>query len=571
MRKSIIYIITILSIVTCPVSMAQDTTFYRVVTVEREYQPDIEQAHKIHVNPNIFQEKTEPYSAVYSDYSYPLSVGYNLRPLHAAKAEFRPLESTNGLLETAIGHRNSHLKFDYSLPTKHNSSLDIYTNHDAYWGGDTKCDLQAGLKFITQGKHISFWANIEGNMDYWRYSKILEDDIYGPINLESGNRIIWNAKANIGVSSKEKLPVRFKLQTGYKTLGLGKEVQHLIDTRFNLSWTNDTHTAGVEAKVKDMFYMPNTSNTADGSTLLGTRHAIRIEPYYAYKYKNFHLHAGVNIDLNIASNIGDETWLSQTSNLGFAPSANLKLKWHTQNNRFHLYTDITGLYGTSMTDDLYDYCPYIDEWSENIHKALYNPIGVTIGFKIRPINTLLIDLHASYAWRLQDYYIVATVNESLVEPSSILHTNTNNYISTRYSIEQQDYHKWGLGATIHYHYRDLLTIHAAGNYYFYLSTSQPMVYDQPKWDAKMRVDVHIDNKWSIYSDNYFAGKRVGCTSKGDVHLKPTIALNIGGQYSFNTWLKVYLQLNNYLNRKNDILYNFQEQGCHFLVGVKYTF
>ena len=126
-----------------------------------------------------------------------------------------------------------------------------------------------------------------------------------------------------------------------------------------------------------------------------------------------------------------------------------------------------------------------------------------------------------------------------------------------------------MGASLHYHYRDILELNVAGNYYFW--TAEQPIYDRPNWDIKARLDVHIDSKWSIYSENYFAGKSIAQTSQGDQIKKPHISLNIGGQYTFNNWLHVYLQLNNYLNRKNDIFYGYQSQGCHFLLGVKYKF
>ena len=43
------------------------------------------------------------------------------------------------------------------------------------------------------------------------------------------------------------------------------------------------------------------------------------------------------------------------------------------------------------------------------------------------------------------------------------------------------------------------------------------------------------------------------------------------QYDINRWLNVYLQLGNYLHRKNPIYYGYYTQGCHFLAGVKYVF
>ena len=50
-----------------------------------------------------------------------------------------------------------------------------------------------------------------------------------------------------------------------------------------------------------------------------------------------------------------------------------------------------------------------------------------------------------------------------------------------------------------------------------------------------------------------------------------ISLNLGGQYIINRWLSVYLQLNDYLNRRDEIFYGYHSQGIHFLLGVKYKF
>jgi outer membrane cobalamin receptor len=146
-----------------------------------------------------------------------------------------------------------------------------------------------------------------------------------------------------------------------------------------------------------------------------------------------------------------------------------------------------------------------------------------------------------------------------------------------YKLWQNNEQQWKVGAKIHYHYKDIIDVNLAGNYYFYpmdpnsQNVNETTTFDRPNWDAYARIDAHIDSKWSIYSENYFMGSRWAYVNKDKQQLKPTISLNIGGQYTINKWLHVYLQLNNYLNRKNDIFYGYQSQGCHFLAGVKYKF
>lgn len=125
---------------------AQDTTFNRVVTVERDYQPEIEQATIIPVQPSILQVEVDPNPVIYSTYSTPLSIGYNLHPLKAAELRFTPPTPLNGMLDGAIGYRNTHLLFGYNLIQKNKTSLDLYANHDAYWGKDALSQSAVGMQ-----------------------------------------------------------------------------------------------------------------------------------------------------------------------------------------------------------------------------------------------------------------------------------------------------------------------------------------------------------------------------------------------------------------------------------------
>jgi hypothetical protein len=248
-------------------------------------------------------------------------------------------------------------------------------------------------------------------------------------------------------------------------------------------------------------------------------------------------------------------------NIAFAPSPNIKFEWNMMDNIFHLYANAKGSMGIGSLDEYLKYNRYL-----NIHEGIafnqpraYTPVDAQLGFMIRPIKTMLIDIYGGYAYMLNACHMLAHVDVS------------NQFAAQDFSLQVADYQRWKVGASLHYHYRDIIELNASGNYYIWKTADSVTVYDRPSWDAHARLDVHIDSKWSVYSDNYFAGGYKVATTIGDKTLKPTISLNIGGQYSVNNWLHVYLQLNNYLNRKNDIFYGYQSQGCHFLLGVKYKF
>ncbi|MCQ2348843.1 MAG: hypothetical protein MJZ65_06655, partial [Paludibacteraceae bacterium] len=177
----------------------------------------------------------------------------------------------------------------------------------------------------------------------------------------------------------------------------------------------------------------------------------------------------------------------------------------------------------------------------------------------KPCEGLLLDVHARYAYRMNQLVWLAGAQD----------------MSYFYS----DWQQWTVGAEVTYHYRDIIHVLASGHYYKWImqSLESPLarmvaeVYDRPSWDAHLRIDANIDRKWSLYSDNIFAGSRMAMTEKEDIKLKPTIDLSLGVRYAVNRWLTCYLQVNNYLNRHNDIYYGYQSQGVHGLLGVKYSF
>ena len=88
----------------------------------------------------------------------------------------------------------------------------------------------------------------------------------------------------------------------------------------------------------------------------------------------------------------------------------------------------------------------------------YTPIDAQIGFKIRPINTMLIDVYGGYAYTINGCNMMAIVDT--VTPSVI-----------DYSLTQSNYQLWKVGASLHYHYRDFVNVNVKGNYYAWKNMS----------------------------------------------------------------------------------------------------
>lgn len=517
-------------------AQAQDTVFNRVVTVERDYQPEIEQTQAITTTPTFIQYTPQLNPVVYSTYSNPLSIGYNLHALPASSTKFSTPTPLNGVIEGALGYRNTHMLFAYQIKHKKTMSLDLYANHDAYWGKDALSQSKLGMIVTRHFSGADLYFGVQGNNDYSTYPSLR-------------SLTLWNANAKIGLRSTGKSAVQYLVQTGYNAFAERETFEHSVQSQVNVWWTNTQHSAGLNAYVQNNFY----TTSLNGLKLPTPRHNIRIEPFYEFKNQHIRLHAGVNLDMNI----GTGELLSQIENLSFAPSPNLQFEWSMMDNIFHVYANATGQFGLGTWQEYMGYNRYLKTIAGLLWDTprAYTPVDAQIGFKIRPVATMLIDIYGGYAYMMNACNMEAILNDANVV--------------TDYHLWFTNYQRWKVGASMHYHYRDILELNVAGNYYFW--TAEQPIYDRPNWDIKARLDVHIDSKWSIYSDNYFAGNRLAHTTQGDQTLAPIISLNIGGQYAVNRWLVAYLQLNDYLHRRSEYFYGYHTQGIHFLAGVKFKF
>ncbi len=148
------------------------------------------------------------------------------------------------------------------------------------------------------------------------------------------------------------------------------------------------------------------------------------------------------------------------------------------------------------------------------------------------------------------------------------------------------------------HYRDIVRINLDADYFIW--SGDTAVYDRPSWRIGFRIDGRIDKHWSLYSQNHFEGSRLAlaydaATDTYAAHtLKPHIDLDLGVQYEMfvgkkSERLKVkgdgeqilrpepkpnltlFLQLENFIHRKNEIYYGFHCHGISALIGASYRF
>jgi len=568
----------LLSLLIATLTYAQQDTLSREVTVEKEFQPIIQSAGKLNVSPDRLIVPEPKVEIIYSDYSAEQGNSYYAEPMRFPSLPFPTIQQPDGLLEGSFGHVNSFLNFRYRVPVQGKASkgvkLDLYAHHDAIWGLKTWEKTTLGMNFIKSFTDFDVYLDVLGkNHFYTRYGRYFDGDNslsisrYSDLKSPYDKQNIWTAAATVGIRSNPKSDIQYHAQTGYQAYAMPHMTsEHQIRTEGAVEWISEEHHVGADLEVRNMFYAVEEGLWLGADTALQTksRHAIRIHPYYKYAGERVRVKAGVHLDMNI----GKGQMMSSNEQISFAPSPDVEIEYRIIPSWLAVYAGAVGQFGYGTLEDFVDNSPYraISRGVYSQHVSGYTPVDAFLGFKIRATDNLLIDVYARYAYMKNQ-----TVN--YVDSASLLPYGNLNYF---YS----DYQRWKVGTEITYHYQDIIHILASGNYYHWTpekvdsvmpTIDTKMVYDRPSWDAHLRIDARIDKHWSLYSDNKFAGQfnalYMGRVEKG----KALIDLSLGARYDFNENLGVWIQLNNYLNRHNDIYYTYQSNGIQGSIGVSWKF
>lgn len=581
--------------------VAQDTILNRNVTVERDFQPIINSAGIVSVKPVIVQQDIEPTEVSYSSYSQALSPAFNINPLGCSLTTWGHPKPLHGFVSGGLGHTNTAFDFGYRIEDKKSKiALDAYAHHRAAWGRYTVEQTNFGLDITKSFSGAALYFGADAENQYYTFSGRYVDStgmihIAKPSELKDEDKLaLWTVNTRIGIRSLGRKSIQYQLQTGYSAFLFDADVvEHQVRTLGKLEWNSAPHRAGVNLRVAN--FMLSVKNNSIPSSLYQSRHAIHVEPYYAYDNDRFHAHVGANIDINI----GHGQLLTSNENIAVAPSPNVHLEYDITRTWLAIYGEASGSYGEGSLQSYANTYPYRTYRDEVIapHICAYIPVQAQLGLKLRPQANLLIDLHARYEWKKNQF---STCNPYYWEVQQ--HRGTNDVFGDYVFCNLQ---RWKIGAEITYHYQDILHILVAGGFYtgsmdsievplasqgnaleeksFYAAVKNAdgsfKMLDRPRWDLTANIDARINRHWTVYSHNYFAGARQALMFDETVTGRnysigkfiPTIDINLGCTYEYNKWLSVFLELNNIIYRHNVFYYGYTNPGTNFLLGASYKF
>lgn len=569
---------------------AQSDRNDRLVTVEHEFQPTVQQATMIKSTPEALPEQTvEEKPLVWSDYVGSMEAGKNVPSLKSEPTAIKGAsDETHGEMKGGIGHPQTLFDFRYGFGQKQNSVV-LDVNHHAYWGEKMHEKTGLGFRFKHDYRTGDFLLRAAGDNECFTY--------YGR-QIESGReekQNIWRFQVDMGAQSNEKQNFQYLVRAEYRLFSrVNSVLEHQVNLQLNMAYKWDYNNVGINLRSQNQFCLASDSIQqlfdAQGKTS-NSRHALRMEPYYEWHNKRLRLHVGMNFDMNIGKG---EMMSAHTDDLArqvaFAPSPNVRIEADLMPKTVVLYGQFEGSLGYSSMPGYLALNPYMNSgWSVTSHHvSTYKPIIGEVGFRFRPIGTLLISLHGGYEY---------------VRNGSTFMMGASDFLGRDFGVDYAryyytDYQRWKFGGQVDYHYRDIIDLHVWGDYYMYRGVktflngagdddpgTETEIFDRPNFELGAKIEGHIDNHWSVYTWDTFMGSRTGMvedktTAQGYVtkRLPVYVDINLGVKYHFADTgnkaldrLGLFFELKNIIHRKNVIWYGYESHGINGIVGLTWSF
>lgn len=592
MKKNNI-ILAALALALAAPGFSQNDTIDRSVTIERELQPTVKASDKLSAKPAEFTPVIKQQPVVYSSYSEILNTEFNLAQLGASETGFARPKEMHGFLRAGIGHSNTLFDFSYRVdqhnvgssasaaPVKRKKNnegfLDISAHHLGQWGRKTLEETEIAIDYEHEFSKTQLYFGIEGGSEYFYRYNLYIDPSTGQFtpkwpDIEKEHKEAnWMAGAFVGLCNAPGEDFKWNIRTGYDGYYMPEYLgEHQIHTLGSFEWERDGRQhVGLDFDLQNRLY--SVHEPVD-SIYAHAKHTLHLQPFYAFTGQRFRVHAGVNLDMAFGG-----------YRRAFGASPNVRLEGDITKDWLSVYLDARGrLEAPGYREELeanrfLDTRLLMQSMTDSCCSA-YTPIDLEGGFIFRPHTSLLIGVHGGFAYLLNEHVYAYDVN------------------LRKFSHIEQDQQIGKVGAVIHYHYKDIFSMNLSGDYFFAKGRELTPIshcmeaaqgeftsstFGKPSWQVRARFDGRINSRWSLYSDNYFAGGRTALLldqstlSFSQADLKPILDLNLGVEYNINKWLSVFAQLNNYLawtsSLTYELFYSTPAQGVNCLFGVSWTF
>ncbi|KAA6343204.1 hypothetical protein EZS27_009110 [termite gut metagenome] len=526
-----------------------DTVINRVVVVEQQYNPEIQDAQKINVLPKV-QEPTVAHNTVEYDTSVSPSnsIPTGIIPVFTGTEERGKAE--RGYVRAGYGnYGNLDVKGSY-LFLSEKDKVNLSLSADGT-NGKLTLPIDYGNNYEWENRYYQTRAGL----DYEHRFKqtVLELGGHGQVsdfNLLPAP-VDWKQQfvlgdVHVGLHSfDETSPLRFQLETNLLYYSRENDGGNTINNKETIGRTkaniaagiSGTQFVGISFKMNNVFY--NNPDFSNYTTL-------DMNPYYELNNEGWKLHVGVNVDVSFG--YGKE--------LQFSPDVLIQ---RTFSDSYVLYAKASG--GRQINDfrQLEVASPYAELTSQEPVANTYEQINAALGFKASPVSGFWFNVYGGYQ----------SLKDDLYQRRSWL------FSLPVVNFEQAETFNLYAGIRLAYAYKDIFNLSASGNGYVWGITGsdwvgidyEPALYFKPAYSIDLSANIQPYRGLMFRLDyQYIAREKMGNNDIAAIN-----NLSLAATCRLYKGLSLYIRGGNLLNREYQYYYMYPTEGIHFLGGVSIRF
>lgn len=531
---------------------AQDPSIDRNVTVEREYQPVIEDAGKITTLPEILEPSTARLRVEYSDVFQPLPLGRFLQslPMTAYQAEQRRRQEA--FIRLGLGNYWNTLG-ELTLPVikKEKDRLDINIDHSGTFGRRKFAETEGSIDYNHLFKSTELFASAGGSHRVFNYygshfslagNRLPADTLTGVIEEDSHTTY----RGSIGFRTiSDQAKFRHKGELSYDALSTHSGWnENIFNARYGFSTPYKKNRYGVDFDLKNLTYESPVHSTYEHPDYS----VLTINPYYLIEREK----ASVRLGLS--------STFSFVTGRAFSPSPDVHAELKLFPKFLALYGGVGGDFTTMTTARLFNENPRVRP-SLRV-KDTYTPFKPYFGLKLKPAHFLLLEGFVEYNSIKDQYFFVN---------DSVMMGNSTPVYSNWFDVEYSDASLVRLGGRLSFQYKNQVSssVKVISNQWTTQSIAQAWM--KPALEADWNIDVKVNPNLTISSNFFYEGLRFAKLGSQVVEMNPVADLNLSASYFFNQTFSSFVKLNNILNSNYEQFFGYDVQGFNFMLGGAISF
>lgn len=518
---------------------AKDTTVNRTVVVEQEYAPDIADAPKINVVPQV-TPPTVSKKAVEYDATLKPATQIPATTMQAYTGQETQPKATPGYVRLGYGnYGNLDAQANYLFSLSPSDRLNLNFGME---GMNGSFDLPA-----ESGEWDAFYYRTRAAIDYLHNFSKVDLNVAGRFGLSNFNLLpalpgnkqkFTSGDFHVGVrSTDDEMPFRFSAETNLLLYQRQHDLPHndlqetLIRTKAEVTGDiSDGQSISIALAMDNALYQ---------HTDFENYTSLDMNPYYLLQNDDWMLRLGAHVDLAF----------------GFGKTFRAAPDVYAQYNFADSYLLYAQAKGGKLQNDfrrLETICPYGKLTGQT--DATYEQLNAALGLKASPVTGLWMNIYGGYQ-NLKNDLVQGFDGQGLL----LYGQNTSNFY---------------FGAEVSYSYKDIFAIAASGTYRNWdtkKDEANPYADAALRFKPALEADLHADIRpispllFKLGYQHIARQKTEGTTVDAVSNLYARL------EYKLFKGISIYARANNLLNQKYQYYWGYPAEGINFVGGVSFCF